>query len=167
MKLLTIIVGLTLTLAAASASEESSLVSKRAGTAPAGTALLTLDAIFGSGEFDDRGLGQFRWSKRTPSYFTLETPESGGKGRDLMRNDLATGRKEVVVPASAFIPPGQSAPLDVQGFELSVDESKLLIYTNSKRVWRRNTRGDYWVLELAARTLQKLRGNAAKVAAQK
>ena len=64
--LLAIIVGLTLTLAATSASEESSLVSKRAGTAPAGTALLTLDGIFGSGEFDDRGLGQFRWIGANP-----------------------------------------------------------------------------------------------------
>ena len=27
-------------------------------------------------------------------------------------------------------------------------KSKLLIYTNSKRVWRTNSRGDYWVLDL-------------------
>ena len=162
MKLLpTIIVALTLALADASAIEGSPTSGKRAGADAAGTALLTLDDIFGSGEFDGRGLGQFRWSKRTPSYFTFEAPQAGGTGRDLVRNDLATGRKEVVVPASAFIPPGQTAPLDVQGFELSADEAKLLIFTNSKRVWRRNTRGDYWVLDVAMRTLQKLGGNAA------
>ena len=122
-----IIVALTLAVTDASASEGSSTGGKRTGTAAAGAALLTLDSIFGSDEFNDRGLGQFRWSKRTPSYFTLDTPQAGGKGRDLVRNDLATGRKEVVVPASVFIPPGQSAPLDVQGFEFSADESKLLL----------------------------------------
>ena len=77
-----IIVALTLALTDASASEGSSTGGKRAGTAASGTTLLTLDGIFGSEEFDDRGLGQFRWSKRTPSYFTLETPKAGGKGRE-------------------------------------------------------------------------------------
>jgi len=67
----------------------------------------------------------------------------------------------VVVPAQAFVPAGKTAPLAVDGFEFSSDESKLLIYTNSKRVWRRNTRGDYWVLDVATRKLQKLGGNAA------
>ena len=156
-----IIVAFILALTEASASEGSSTGGKSADTAAAGTALLTLDGIFGSDEFDDHGLGQFRWSKRTPSYYTLDTPQADGKGRDLVKNDLATGRKEVVVPASVFVPPGQSAPLDVQGFEFSADESKLLIYTHSQRVWRRNTRGDYWVLDLGTRTLQKLGGNAA------
>ena len=159
--LITTIVALTLALALASAGDGASIASQPAGTAVTGTATLTLDNIFSSDEFNGHGLGQFRWSKRTSSYFTLQPPQSGGLGRDLVRNDLATGRKEVVVPAPAFIPPGQKTPLDVQDFEFSADESKLLIYTASKRVWRRNTRGDYWVLDLAAHTLQKLGANAA------
>jgi len=158
--LITTIAALTLARAVASAADGASIPGQGAGTAVAGTASLTLDDIFRSGEFNDRGLGQIRWSKRTPSYFTLETPQSRGGGRDLVRNDLAAGSKEVVVPASAFIPPGQTAPLDVQGFEFSADEAKLLIYTDSRRVWRRNTRGDYWVLNLADHTLHKLGGNA-------
>ncbi|MHC5062189.1 MAG: S9 family peptidase, partial [Planctomycetota bacterium] len=36
----------------------------------------------------------------------------------------------------------------------------LLIFTNSKRVWRRNTKGDYWVLNLQNRKLQKLGAHA-------
>ena len=38
---------------------------------------------------------------------------------------------------------------------------RLLIFTNTRRVWRQNTRGDYWVLDLATKKLQKLGGNAA------
>ena len=88
------------------------------------TTLLTLDRIFDSGEFQERGLGEYRWSRRTASYFTFETPQTGGKGRDLVRNDAATGRKEIVVPASNFVPEGESEPLAVESFELSADESK-------------------------------------------
>lgn len=132
-----------------------------AGTVVAGTALLTLDSIFNSDEFKEQSLGQFHWSKRAQSYFSLETSPSDGKGRDLVRNDLATGKQEVVVPASAFTPSGHSVPLEVEDFEFSTDESKLLLYTNSKRVWRRNIRGDYWVLDLTAHTLERLGGEAA------
>ncbi len=138
----------------------SRAVAQAAATA-ADPASLTLDRIFGSGEFGERGLGQYQWSRRTASYFTLEAPLAGGKGRDLVRNDCASGRKEVVAPAQAFAPEEKAEPLQVESFEFSADESKLLLFTNSKRVWRRNTRGDYWVLDLAARQLRKLGGNAA------
>ena len=129
--------------------------------APADSAMLTLDRIFNSDEFSAEGLGTFVWSKRTAHYFTFDAPKAGGTGRDLVRNNPAGGAKEVIVPAQAFVPTGESRPITVDAFEFSADESKLLIYTNSKRVWRRNSRGDYWVLDVAARELKKLGGEAA------
>ena len=38
----------------------------------------------------------------------------------------------------------------------SADGKKLLIFTNTKKVWRDNTRGDYWVLELDSRRLHQV-----------
>ncbi|MEM7387873.1 MAG: S9 family peptidase, partial [Verrucomicrobiota bacterium] len=49
-------------------------------------------------------------------------------------------------------------PLKVDSYQLSADRSKLLIYTNSKRVWRRKTRGDYWVYDISGRSLHQLGG---------
>jgi dipeptidyl-peptidase 4 len=123
--------------------------------------LLTLDRIFASDEFGEERAAPLRWSRRTPDYFTLESPETGGPGRDLVRTDPGTGGRKVVVPAAAFVPEGGSAPLKVEAFEFSGDETKLLLFTESRRVWRRNTRGDYWVLDLATRALRKLGGDAA------
>ena len=65
------------------------------------------------------------------------------------------------MPASAFVPKGKTRPLSVEAFEFSADESKLLLFTDSQRVWRRNTRGDYWVLDVATRALCRLGGDAA------
>ncbi len=124
-------------------------------------ARLSLDRIFTANEFQEEKLEKLAWSKRNADYFTVEVPQAGGQGRDLVRNDPATGRKTVVVAAQAFVPAGQTEPLNVEGFEFSTEESQLLIYTNSQRVWRRNTRGDYWVLHLATGQLQKLGGDAA------
>ena len=122
---------------------------------------LTLDRIFRAKEFNEEKAPSLRWSKLTSDYFTIEAAPKGGKGRDLVRNNPASGHKEVMVPASDFIPEGKELPLSVTSFEFSTDESKLLIFTNAKRVWRSNTRGDYWVLDLTTRKLTKLGGNAA------
>lgn len=123
--------------------------------------LLGLDRIFTAGEFKERRLGCYQWSRRSESYFTLETASGDGKGQDLVRNDAATGAKEIVVPAGALVPAGAGEPLKIDSFEFSEDESRALIYTNSQRVWRQNTRGDYWVLEVGKPgSLRQLGGDA-------
>ena len=127
---------------------------------PSCESLLTVGRLFGVKEFDTDPLPARRWSKRAATYFTLEKP-AAGTGSELIRTDPATGKKEVVVPAAAFVPEGAKEPLPVEAYEFSADESRLLVYTNSQRVWRRNTRGDYWLLDVAARKLRKLGGDAA------
>ncbi|HVL15713.1 MAG TPA: DPP IV N-terminal domain-containing protein, partial [Gemmata sp.] len=130
------------------------------GTLRADDSALSVNRMFGAREFDTESLPARRWSTRTSTYFTLHKPATD-TGRELVRNDPATGKKEVVVPASAFVPAGAKEPLAVEDYEFSADESRVLLFTNSQRVWRRNTRGDYWVLDVAKRALRKLDGDAA------
>ncbi len=120
---------------------------------------LTIDRIFASGEFVGEGTPKIAWQKKGGRYTTLE-PATGG-GRQLSAYDPATGTKEILVPEHWFTPPGDAKPLAVEDYAFSKDGSMLLIYTNSKRVWRHNTRGDYWVLDLSNRDLRKLGGSAA------
>jgi dipeptidyl-peptidase-4 len=121
--------------------------------------LLTVDRLFGAKEFDTENVPQIRWSRQSAAYFTLDKA-ADGTGQNLVRIDPASGTKEVVVPASAFVPTDNCEPLKVESYEFSADETQLLIYTNSQKVWRRNTRGDYWVLDVASRELRKLGGDA-------
>ena len=79
-----------------------------------------------------------------------------------MRVDAATGRESVLIPVSKFIPAGATEPLEVEDYDWSADHRRLLVFTNSERVWRENTRGDFWVLDVASGKLQKLGGSAAK-----
>jgi dipeptidyl-peptidase-4 len=62
--------------------------------------------------------------------------------------EAASGNREVLVRAEQLLPSGASNPLVVEGYEWSEDRSRLLVFTNTRRVWRTNTRGDYWVLDL-------------------
>ncbi len=135
-----------------------------AGTAasqqPTGTADF-LRRAFLKNEFSPREFGPVRWLKGGSSYTSLEVPPSGKGPRDLVRYDTSTGARAVPVAASDLVPAGRKESLAIQDYEWSPDMSHLLIYTNSQRVWRRNTRGDYWLFDLGSKTLRKLGGDAA------
>ncbi|MCP5523822.1 MAG: S9 family peptidase [Verrucomicrobiales bacterium] len=118
---------------------------------------LSLDRIF-AGEFNAAGYDA-RWAPEGAGYLRFEDAKSG-HGRDLVRYDAATGRREVLVQGQWFIPPGRESPLGIEHYDLSPDGSRLLIYTNSRRVWRQNTRGDYWLLDVSSHELRKLGGDA-------
>lgn len=123
--------------------------------------LLTLDRIFNSDEFRVESYGAVVWRKHQPGYYKLEKSAADGEGQDLARYDPATGRKEVILPAHAFTAPGSGGLLSIESYEFSEDESRLLLFTNSKKVWRHNNRGDYWVIDVSSRELKKLGGDAA------
>ena len=136
----------------------STLAAQRPAT---DTTLLTVDRIFASPEFRGGSLSALAWLSDGAGYTTLERAAGGGgkTGQDLVRYDAETGLKTILVPASRLVPPGDSTPLEVEEYSWSPDGRRLLIFTNSKQVWRTNTRGDYWVLDLTGWTLKKLGGN--------
>lgn len=122
--------------------------------------LLTIDRIFNSADFQPQFPGNVRWLKSGDAYTKLERSASG-KGMDLVSFNAETGSRTVLIPAEKLVPQGASAPLALNGYDWSADDQKLLIYTNSKKVWRLNTRGEYWVLDIASGKLTKLGGNAS------
>jgi dipeptidyl-peptidase 4 len=123
---------------------------------------LTLDRIFNSDEFAPERLGPVRWLDNAAAYVKLEADSTTPGGRSLVRYDAATGKREVWVSAARLIPQGDSMPLAVEDYSISPDGKQLLVFTNSQKVWRENTRGDFWALDLASNRLQKLGGGSAK-----
>jgi len=126
---------------------------------PATSSRLTVERIFGSREFAARGAGQLRWLDDS-TYVALQANPQQNDAAELVRFNARTGAREVLVPSTSLTPNGASAPLDVEDYFWSPDHKRLLIFTASERVWRENTRGDYWVLDLASHQLRKLGGDA-------
>jgi dipeptidyl-peptidase-4 len=132
---------------------------------PADAGLLTLARIHG-GEFHGGHFGHVVWIKEGASYTLLE-PSATVKGSlDVIEVETATGKRSVLIQADWLKPTLQSAPLGIEHYTWSKDEAKLLIFTNSQRVWRQNTRGDYWVYELKTRKLSLVGGPAGSAALQ-
>jgi len=130
--------------------------------------LLTLERIINSDEFDSQSYGPIRWLEDGPGYTTLEDSQAveedgdseDSKSKDIVRYDPESGEREVIVSSELLKPSADANSLKIDDYSWSSDGKKLLVFTNTKRVWRRNTRGDYWVLDLDTSSLQKLGGDA-------
>ncbi len=60
------------------------------------------------------------------------------------------------ISADLLTPAGSKTPLPVKSFQLSDNEKLVLLFTNTKRVWRYETKGDYWLLDRTSRKLRQL-----------
>ncbi|MCX6585712.1 MAG: S9 family peptidase [Acidobacteria bacterium] len=116
-----------------------------------------LGRIFDSPAFAQKRFGPARWVRGGAGYTTLETAAGAN---EIVEYDTVSGERKVVVPARQLTPPGGARALTVDDYEWSTDAKRLLIYTESRKVWRTNSRGDYWVLDRTAGTLKQLGGGA-------
>ncbi|HET9040659.1 MAG TPA: hypothetical protein VFN40_10835, partial [Gemmatimonadales bacterium] len=78
----------------------------------ADSSLLTLTRVYGSGEFASQKFGPSRWLGDGSAYTTLEAA-AGGQGEDIIRYDVESGRRDVMVAAPELTPRGADAPLEV------------------------------------------------------
>lgn len=123
-----------------------------------------LRAIYERREYAAQSVGPTAWLDGGQRY----TSVTRGESPDLVAHDTATGATEVLVPSAALVPAGAKAPLAISNYAWSSDKSRLLIFTNTRKVWRQHTRGDYWVLRMDAQgrarqeagALTKLGGDA-------
>ena len=116
---------------------------------------LSVERIYASQEFRSDFFGPARWLADGSGYTTVELSRAV-RGLDLVKYDPATGSRQLLVPATRLVPRGTSQPLILEDYEWSEDGTKLLIFTNTVRVWRTNTKGDYWVLDLASGALTRM-----------
>jgi dipeptidyl-peptidase 4 len=90
-----------------------------------------------------------QWSKDGNSYFTTEH-------NAIVQYQLPSFQQTVIADTLKLVPKGQSTALLIRSFSFTDDGKKVLIYTNSKKVWRQDTRGDYWLLDLTNNNLKQL-----------
>ncbi|NJD21351.1 MAG: S9 family peptidase [Melioribacter sp.] len=122
--------------------------------------LLSVDRIFNSRDFMGEFAGQTRWIDNGKYYTTLEGSKDVSGGRDIVKYETESGKREIMVSAKFLIPEGEAKPLGISNYIWSPSRNFLMIYTNTARVWRQNTKGDYWVLDLKTNKLHKLGGDA-------
>jgi len=118
--------------------------------------LLTLDRIFNTYEFYPESYGPVKWLSDGTGFTTVEYSSVVPGGQDLVKFDPAKEQSDVLISASELIPEGQVNPIEIDDYRWSEDGNKLLVFTNTARVWRVNTRGDYWLFDIKSRKLKQI-----------
>jgi len=112
--------------------------------------------LYGTRDFAAERFGPSRWIENGAAYTTVERSTEVQGGMDVVRYETATGARSVLVSARALVPQGRTEALDFDDYVWSADANQLLLFTNTQRVWRQNTRGDYWVLDRRTASLRQL-----------
>lgn len=115
---------------------------------------VTLDRIYTTSDFREERLTPVQWMANGVEYVQVERNRYGKQF--VIKHHMETGVQETLLTPDLLTPQGASEPLYVERFSFSKDESKMLLFTNSARVWRANTRGDYWVYDLASQKLSQI-----------
>ncbi|MEP6724700.1 MAG: DPP IV N-terminal domain-containing protein [Bacteroidota bacterium] len=92
---------------------------------------------------------QIKWAKDGNSYYQAEQG-------DIVKYSLPQNTRTIIIAKEKLTVPGQSKSIPVRNFIFSADEQKLLLYTNTKKVWRLDTRGDYWLYDMAGGSLKQI-----------
>lgn len=111
------------------------------------TALLIVAFIGSKDAIAQRG--GVNWTKDGNSYYQ-------NTGGEIITITLPKNERKTIISRELLTPPNNANPLNVRNFELTDDGTKALIYTNTKRVWRQDSRGDYWVADIAKNTLKQI-----------
>ncbi len=115
--------------------------------------LLSIDRIYASQEFSQQWAQPFQWIDGGNAYVKVEW-EKGAQS--VAKYITKSKEKTVIIPSEALIPEGKEKPIRIEDISFSNNLSKVLIFTNSARVWRTNTKGDYWVFDIATQKLQQI-----------
>lgn len=89
------------------------------------------------------------WAKDGYQYYRAQEGQ-------IVELDTRNAESKTVLVTKEMLTPAGGQPITVANFYISDDGQKILIFTNTKKVWRYNTRGDYWVYDLAAKTLKQI-----------
>ncbi len=104
--------------------------------------------LFTHAAFAQFGSGT-NWAKDGNRYY--KTDEGG-----ITEFDVRDANKKTVIATRQDLTPAGGKAIAIRRFKMAEDGSKILINTNTKRVWRYDTRGDYWVYDVAAKKLTQL-----------
>ena len=116
---------------------------------------LTLEDIYVNNTYSPKRFGPVKWYKGGEGYTSLEL-STDKRGKDIVLYQIKSGEKKVLVSSSFLIPTGASKPLMFNNYQFSEDGNYLMIFTNTKQVWRNHTRGDYWVLNIKTKKLTQI-----------
>jgi dipeptidyl-peptidase 4 len=113
----------------------------------ADTVALSLETLFNSSTFAGRGFQGGQWAEAGPVVRYIERDADAG-ATHLMEYNLETDTRTRLIDGTQLKKPDGDGLIQIQAYTYSDDRSKVLLYTDSERVWRLNTKGYYYLYDI-------------------
>ena len=120
------------------------------------SSLLTLERIYSGEEFRQDRMPSFTWMRGGNAYLVVE-PVPGEEGQRVIKYNTEDGSSDIILDRLSMKQGQNRIPVHIESISLSRDESKLLLFTESRRVWRSNTKGEYIVYNMIPPEVRKSR----------
>ncbi len=118
---------------------------------------ITLEDLNKNYTFYPHSVSGLKSTKDGDSYTAIEE-----RGTQIVKYSYATGKEESTLLDLAKI---EDCPLKyIDGYELSEDESKVLLYTNTERIYRHSFKANYYVYDFKLREIKPLSTGKQQVA---
>ena len=108
---------------------------------------LTIKDIFGSRKFSGKSIRGLNWLPDSKA-FTFIDKKDGDCCLSIYIHDVKSGKISKLVDGSRLIEPGTKDTLKIEEYNWSESGKKLMIKTDSKRVWRRNSLARFYIYDL-------------------
>ncbi len=96
-----------------------------------------------------QGQGKITWSADGNTYSVI-------RDGNIVQIDPASDSATVIISKDQLEDPVSKKYLEPQSYAFNENFTRLLVFTNTAKVWRDNTRGDYWLLDIISGNLKKL-----------
>ncbi|WP_018476508.1 S9 family peptidase [Pontibacter roseus] len=117
---------------------------------------VTLEDIYRKGTFSAKSVYGVNWMNDGRYYSSQVADEKNGV-TDIVRYDVTTGQPvNTIIEGEDLKPEGGSAPIKFDGYTFSSDEKKVLFATEREQIYRRSSKADFYVYDIASKKLTKL-----------
>lgn len=123
---------------------------------------VTMDDIYRSGTFRQNAVYGINWMN-DGRYYSSQVTNEDRTADIILKYDITSGEvADTILNGAVLIPDQATKNLRINSYAFSADEQKILIGTEVESIYRRSSKGQYYIYDLKSKKLQKLTEGGAK-----
>ncbi|WP_276499534.1 S9 family peptidase [Pontibacter litorisediminis] len=117
---------------------------------------ITLEDIYQKGTFRAKSVYGVNWMN-DGRYYSSQVADEKNKVYDIVKYDVTTGQPvSTIIEGENLVPAGSNQPIQYDGYTFSSDEQKVLFSTDTEQIYRRSSKADFYIYDIASKKLTKL-----------
>ncbi|MHA6248738.1 S9 family peptidase [Pontibacter sp. CAU 1760] len=117
---------------------------------------ITLEDVYKKGTFRAQSVYGVNWMN-DGRYYSSQVPDEQNRVQDIVRYDVTTGKPvATIIEGENLVPAGSNQPIQYDDYTFSSDEQKVLFSTDTEPIYRRSSKAEFYIYDIASKKLTKL-----------